>query len=385
MGRDDGVLVIGGSAGGIDALVELVAQLPRDLPACVLVTVHIGSNARSKLPGILARSGPLPAAHARHGEPLQRGRIYVAPPDLHLLAADGGARLSSGPRVNRHRPAIDVMFASAARWAGPRVAAVVLSGLLDDGAIGSALVARAGGRVVVQDPADALFDSMPRSALVAVPDATTAPAAALGKVATEIVGELHDRFRTRRGDGDTGAAAARQIMDAQLGEQEGGPDMHEARMGDGDDPGFMSADEVRLTRMSCPECSGGLAEIDLSGLRYYRCHVGHQYGPQSLEAAQREAVEAKLWAAAAALEEHAALARHLATVPNRAVGQRGGRRLPASRRRVEQHRELAAVAAAEPGRHPAGHRRRHRAEVRGTGLRSPGNGHDRRVMLGERP
>ena len=321
MGRDDGVLVIGGSAGGIDALVELVAQLPRDLPACVLVTVHIGSNARSKLPGILARSGPLPAAHARHGEPLQRGRIYVAPPDLHLLAADGAARLSSGPRVNRHRPAIDVMFASAARWAGPRVAAVVLSGLLDDGAIGSALVARAGGRVVVQDPADALFDSMPRSALVAVPDATTAPAAALGKVATETVGELHDRFRTRRADGETGAAAARQIMDAQLGEQEGGPEMHEAHMGDGDDPGFLSADEVRLTRMSCPECSGGLAEIDLSGLRYYRCHVGHQYGPQSLEAAQREAVEAKLWAAAAALEEHAALARHLASVPNRAVGQ----------------------------------------------------------------
>ena len=328
MGRDDGVLVIGGSAGGIDALVELVAQLPRDLPACVLVTVHIGSNARSKLPGILARSGPLPAAHARHGEPLQRGRIYVAPPDLHLLAVDDGARLSSGPRVNRHRPAIDVMFASAARCAGPRVAAVVLSGLLDDGAIGSALVARAGGRVIVQDPADALFDSMPRSALVAVPDATTAPAAALGKVATEIVGELHDlHWRDR---GDTGAAAGRQIMDAQLGEQEGGPEMHEARMGDGDDPGFMSADEVRLTRMSCPECNGGLAEVDLSGLRYYRCHVGHQYGPQSLEAAQREAVEAKLWAAAAALEEHAALARHLATVPNRAVGQQaadGYRRL----------------------------------------------------------
>jgi two-component system, chemotaxis family, protein-glutamate methylesterase/glutaminase len=321
MGRDDGVLVIGGSAGGIDALVELVAQLPPDLPACVLVTVHIGSNARSKLPGILARSGPLPAAHARHGEPLQRGRIYVAPPDLHLLVVDDVARLSSGPRVNRHRPAIDVMFASAARCAGPRVAAVVLSGLLDDGAIGSALVARAGGRVIVQDPADALFDSMPRSALVAVPEATTAPAAALGKVATEIVGELHDRSRTGRGDDGIGVAVNRKIVDAQLGEQRGGPEMHEARMGDSDDPGFMSADEVRLTRMSCPECSGGLAEIDLSGLRYYRCHVGHQYGPQSLEAAQREAVEAKLWAAAAALEEHAALARHLASVPNRAVGQ----------------------------------------------------------------
>jgi two-component system chemotaxis response regulator CheB len=91
-------------------------------------------------------------------------------------------------------------------------------------------------------------------------------------------------------------------------------------MGDGDDPGFLSADEVRLTRLSCPECNGGLAEIALEGLRYYRCHVGHQYSPQSLEAAQREAVEAKLWAAAAALEEHAALARHLATHADRALG-----------------------------------------------------------------
>ena len=91
-------------------------------------------------------------------------------------------------------------------------------------------------------------------------------------------------------------------------------------MGDGDDPGFLSADEVQLTRLSCPECSGGLAEVDMSGLRYYRCHVGHQYSPQSLEAAQREAVEAKLWAAAAALEEHAALARHLATRTGGALG-----------------------------------------------------------------
>jgi len=86
-------------------------------------------------------------------------------------------------------------------------------------------------------------------------------------------------------------------------------------MGESDDPGFLSADEVRLTRLSCPECTGGLAEIELSRLRYYRCHVGHQYSPQSLEAAQREATEAKLWAAAAALEEHAALARHLAARP----------------------------------------------------------------------
>ncbi len=306
MDGGDGVLVVGGSAGGIEALVELVAGLPADLPACVLVTVHVRGDIRSSLPRILARAGTLPAAHARHGEPLQRGRIYVAPPDFHLLAAHGIAQLSSGPRVNRQRPAIDLMFASAARWAGSRVVAVVLSGVLDDGAVGAALVARAGGTVIVQDPGDALFSSMPRAASSAVPAAVPTPVARMGKLIEEKLDELRERGRIA-GDGDA------------VGE--GDPQMRENRMGEGDDPGFLSADEAGLTRMSCPECNGGLAESDLSGLRYYRCHVGHQYSPQSLEAAQREAVEAKLWAAAAALEEHAALARHLAAQPGRALGE----------------------------------------------------------------
>ena len=310
MDDDSAVLAIGGSAGGIEALVELVAGLPASLPACVLVTVHVGGNSLSSLPEILGRSGPLPAAHARHGEPLRRGRIYVAPPDFHLLTADGVARLSSGPKVNRHRPAIDVMFASAARWAGPRVVAVVLSGMLDDGAVGSALVVRAGGRVVVQASADALFASMPRAALSAVPTATAIPVGRMGAVLTRAVAEV--RAQNTVG-GEVGT------LDG-IEDEEGGPQMHDTRMGDSDDPGFLSAEEVRLTRLSCPDCTGGLAEIDVTGLHYYRCHVGHQYSPQSLEAAQREAVEAKLWAAAAALEEHAALARHLATRPNRALG-----------------------------------------------------------------
>ena len=148
--------------------------------------MHVRGDTRSSLPRILARAGTLPAAHARHGEPLQRGRIYVAPPDFHLLAAHGIARLSSGPRVNRHRPAIDVMFASAARWAGPRVAAVVLSGVLDDGAVGAAVVARAGGTVVVQDPVEALFASMPRAASSGGPGSNEpVPVARMGKLIEE--------------------------------------------------------------------------------------------------------------------------------------------------------------------------------------------------------
>jgi two-component system, chemotaxis family, protein-glutamate methylesterase/glutaminase len=228
--------------------------------------------------------------HARDGEPLRPGRIYVAPPDRHLLAAAGIARLSSGPRVNRHRPAVDVMFASAARWAGDGAVAVVLSGMLDDGAVGAALVARAGGRVVVQDPADAAFDAMPRAALFAVPDATVTSAVRLGTLVRDL------------------AARPAALPTTWEGDEHGMP---EGRMADGDDPAFLAPDEVRLTRMSCPECNGGLAEIELSGFRYYRCHVGHQYSPRSLEAEQRAAAEAKLWAAAAALEEHAAMARHL--------------------------------------------------------------------------
>ena len=221
----------------------------------------------------------------------------VAPPDLHLLVTSGTARLSSGPRVNRHRPAVDAMFASAARWGGRCTVAVVLSGLLDDGAVGVALIARAGGRVVVQDPVDALFGSMPRAALAAVAHATTAPVAQLG-------GTIVEEFRQ---------------LQLETTDDGGDPDMADTRMGDSDDPGFLSADETRLTRLTCPECNGGLAEIHLERIRYYRCHVGHQYSPRSLEAAQREAVENKLWAAAAALEEHAALARHLATHRNLAT------------------------------------------------------------------
>jgi len=268
----------------------MVADLPADLPAAVLVTVHIGQHARSSLPRILSRSGPLPAEHARHGEQLQPGRIYVAPPGFHLLVAGGVARLSPGPRVNRHRPAVDVMFGSAARWAGDRVVAVVLSGLLDDGAVGAALVARAGGRVVVQDPAEAVFGSMPRAALAAVPVADVQPAARLGATVGAMLEEREPESRSED---------ERQVES-------------EMSMEDSGDPQYLATEETRLTRLMCPDCGGSLAEVELPHIRYYRCHVGHQYAPKTLEAAQAEAAERKLWAGVAALEDHAALARHLA-------------------------------------------------------------------------
>jgi two-component system, chemotaxis family, protein-glutamate methylesterase/glutaminase len=281
-------VVVGGSAGSLGPLRELAGALPADLSAFVAVTVHVPEQARSRLPWLLSRSGPLPAAHAQPGEPVRPGRIYVAPPGRHLLLAGGVTERSNGARVNHTRPAVDVMFASAARWFGDRVVAVVLSGALDDGAVGAALVAQAGGLVVVQEPGEAAQPSMPRSALAAAPGAIAVPGQRLGEMVSEMLGEKglvtwpHPELR----------------------------EAPEAHMDDRSDLQFLSPGETRLTRLACPECGGALAETVLPQISYYRCPVGHQFGPQSLATTQAESAEAKLWAAVATLEETAALARH---------------------------------------------------------------------------
>jgi two-component system, chemotaxis family, protein-glutamate methylesterase/glutaminase len=285
------VVVVGGSAGSLGPLRELAGALPPGLAAFVAVTMHVPERARSRLPWLLSRSGPLPAVHAQPGEQLRPGRIYVAPPGCHLLLAGGVAELSNGPRVNHTRPAVDVMFASAARWFGDRVVAVVLSGALDDGAVGAALVAQAGGLVVAQEPGEAAQPSMPRSALTAAPGAIAVPTKRLGEVVSGMLGE-------------TG------LVTWPCPEPREAP---EVRMEDSSDLQFLSPGETRLTRLACPECGGALAETVLPQIAYYRCHVGHQFGPQSLAAAQAESAEAKLWAAVATLEETAALSGHLAS------------------------------------------------------------------------
>jgi hypothetical protein len=183
------MVVIGGSAGSLRPLLELARALPADLPGSVAVTIHVGERARSRLPWLLSRAGPLPATHPETGEQLKPGHIYVAPPGRHMLLPGGVAELSCEPRVNRHRPAVDVMFTSAARWFGDRVVAVVLSGLLDDGAVGAAAVAQSGGLVVVQEPDDADQPSMPRAARAAVQGAITAPGSELGKIVSGMLGE----------------------------------------------------------------------------------------------------------------------------------------------------------------------------------------------------
>jgi two-component system, chemotaxis family, protein-glutamate methylesterase/glutaminase len=283
------VLAVGGSAGSVKPLVEIVRGLPRDLAAAVLITIHVGEQTR--LPQILSRSGLLQATHVRDGEVLEHGRIYIAPPGQHLIVRSGHALLTPGPRVNRHRPAVDVMFASAAEWVAMRAVAVVLSGALDDGAVGAALVAQAGGQVLVQDPAEAEFASMPRSALAAAPGARVVSVRELAQAVRDSL----DVAQSLRSDPAPDEARMRADRD----------------MVESDDPGYLREDESRLTRLSCPDCGRSMAQVDLPQISYFRCQVGHQFAPQALAAAQAEVSEKKLGRAVTALEEQAAVLRHM--------------------------------------------------------------------------
>lgn len=158
------LIVIGASSGGVEALSKVVAGLPEDLAAAIFIVLHVREDRESQLPVILNRMGRLPAAHAVDGEPIRRGRIYVAPPGLQTYVHRGRSRVRRGPLENLHRPAVDALFRTAAHYYRERVIGVVLSGALDDGAAGLAAVKKAGGVAIVQEPGDARVADMPSNA-----------------------------------------------------------------------------------------------------------------------------------------------------------------------------------------------------------------------------
>jgi two-component system chemotaxis response regulator CheB len=283
------LVVVGASAGGVEALREVVGSLPEDLPAAVLVVLHVAPDAHSVLPSILRRAGRLPVEHAADGQRIQPGHVYVAPPNYHLVVRDGLLALGSGPRENGHRPAIDPLFRSAARWYGPGVMGVVLSGTLDDGAAGVAAIAARGGRVIVQDPGEALYDGMPKAAMAAVPPDAVVAASKIGAYVDEWA---------REATGDPPP------VDRDLRLETDMPQLVESAMVDPDRPGVPAG-------ISCPDCNGAMFEIDYDVLRF-RCRVGHAWSPESLFAKQLEEAEAALWIAVRSLEEKAALHRRLA-------------------------------------------------------------------------
>jgi two-component system, chemotaxis family, protein-glutamate methylesterase/glutaminase len=162
------LVVIGASAGGVEVLTRVARDLPPDLRAAICIVLHIAPGSPSMLAHILGRAGRLPCRPARDGERLRRGTILVASPDHHLVIEDGHVRLTVGPRENGHRPAIDVLFRSAAAALDSRVVGVVLTGTRDDGSAGLAVIKAAGGGTIVQDPAEATYGGMPASAIANV-------------------------------------------------------------------------------------------------------------------------------------------------------------------------------------------------------------------------
>lgn len=189
------IIVIGASAGGVTALAQLARQFSARFPAAVFITLHIPANMPSMLPNILNYAGPLTALHPDDGAEIAAGHIYVAPPDHHLLVMQSHMRVVKGPKENRHRPSIDALFRSAALAYGPRVVGVVLTGSLDDGAAGLLAIQQCGGITVVQDPKDALYPSMPQSALELVDTDYCLPLAEIGPLLTQLA---HTRVDTTR-------------------------------------------------------------------------------------------------------------------------------------------------------------------------------------------
>lgn len=294
------IIVIGASAGGVEAVRSIASQLPADFPAAVFVVIHFPSYVTSSLPEILTRAGPLPARHPEDGERIEPGHIYLAPPDRHLLIERGGSiRLSRGPRENGHRPAVDPLFRSAARACGRRVIGMVLTGNLDDGTAGLAAVRKRGGGTVVQDPADAAHPGMPSSALANVRVDHSVPLAEIPALLRRMVSEP-----IPAPDEDPPDDALE--FEADVAEME---------------PYAMHADRRpgRPSGFSCPECHGTLWEIHDGEMVRFRCRVGHAFGPETLLAEQVEEVETALWTAFQALKERAAFARKMA----RKMDQRG--------------------------------------------------------------
>jgi two-component system, chemotaxis family, protein-glutamate methylesterase/glutaminase len=275
------IIVIGASAGGVETLQRLICQLPGDLPAAVFVVMHLSARSRSLLPEILSRAGVLPVGHPDNGMPIENGRIYVAPPDHHLVVERDHIHLGVGPKEQHQRPCINVSLRSAALAYGDRVAGVILTGTLDDGTAGLWEVKRRGGVAVVQTPEEALFPSMPLSALREIEVDYTVGIADMAPLLTRLAaGET----RPRR---------------------------------NGPEPTHM---DPKITDLTCPDCRGTIWELPLGNGTEFRCRVGHTYSAKSMLAEHYATQEKALYAAVVALEEGASLTSRLADAARPEVG-----------------------------------------------------------------
>jgi two-component system, chemotaxis family, protein-glutamate methylesterase/glutaminase len=280
-GRD--IIVIGASAGGVEALSDLSENLPADLSASVFIVLHVPPERPSLLPQILGRRTSLKVQHGVDGQRIRHGHVYVAPPDHHLELEGERMVLSRGPRENRARPSIDALFRSAAHSHGARVAGVVLTGNLDDGTAGLHAIKRRGGVAIVQDPAAAKHPGMPQSALLNVEIDHCVP---LPEIVPILV-----RLATTR----TIRKSKKRL-----------PRLPEPTMS----PQEMIKQFGPPTPYPCPECAGPMWKTDPGSLAL-RCHVGHRFSPDTLLSEYGDGLERTLWSAVRMFDERASLLRQL--------------------------------------------------------------------------
>lgn len=284
-GAADRLVVIGASAGGIEAVQAVLGALPEELPAAVAIAVHVSPTSPG-LASILDRAGTIEVSEAVDGAVLRAGCAVVAPPDRHLVVRDGRMHVTTGPRENGFRPAVDTLFRSAARGFGPRTVGVILTGMLDDGAFGLRTIASAGGVGLVQDPAGALYRDMPAAAIAAGGATEVHPLAELGAAIAAAVDHVSPQEGT---------------MSTAVRDDDMEPHVDSSQI-DGE-----------LVPIVCPSCGGNLWEQGGGDAPVqYRCRTGHRFSPESLTDIQGTEVEDALWGAYRALLERAETTRRLA-------------------------------------------------------------------------
>ena len=279
------IIVVGASAGGVNALNDFLGSLSKDFQGSIFVVVHIPGDSPSSLPTILSRAGVLKAVHPKDGETVKQGIIYVAPPDHHMLLEGKLILVKKGPKENRFRPSIDALFRSAAYVYRERVVGVILSGMLNDGTSGLWAVKRLGGLAIVQAPEDAQCDSMPLNAMEYVKADYTVPAREIGSVLSDVMS-----VKLRKGRKISEREKALLEMEVVIAKQDGAFEMGIMNMGE-------------LTPFTCPECHGVLVQLMDSKIVRFRCHTGHAFTASALLSELTTSVEEKMWQAMRGLEE----------------------------------------------------------------------------------
>ncbi len=276
------VVVVGASAGGMQALTGLVAQLPEDFAAPMLIVNHMGPETTgTHLVDALNKAGTVPCSHAQDGAPLKRGHVYLAPSDQHLLVVHGKMLVTKGARENRYRPAIDPLFRSAAVAYGKGVIGIILTGYLDDGTSGMMAIRRCGGVCIVQDPEDAAYPDMPQSVIRHVGADYSVPLAHMGALLEKLASRKLGASRQPPADLVIEAKIAQRVVsDLQSVETLGGQ-----------------------VPYNCPDCGGVLWQMDNESVVRYRCHTGHAFSSAALLARQSEKIEETLWVALRMFEE----------------------------------------------------------------------------------